>query len=255
MRTTGRAFLMLTAVTAVLAGCADQGNLRPRAKPDELVVNFLQPKSDKPGMGELRRARVSTKSGDIQILEADGSTTEMALDGPTRDPFMAISEKDLMLLNANLNLDLTGMADMGPVEKQTAQERAIEQFAARTMPMFPTLKKNFKAEPEMFKGASVVDLGKNKKPKAGDVVRVDANLKRGVDADTAFAYATCALASWAKANGTKYARHVMTDQKKADGELKLGSYFTLSDKQPLGLKVMKSDETLQECKDRGIPAT
>lgn len=255
MRPTGRALTLLTAVTALLAGCADSGQKeRPRPKPEALVVNFVQASAEQPGKGKLNRARISTKSGDIQILEPDGKITEVTLDGERHDAFASVSEADLMLLSGNLDLDLRGMPNLPASKKLTAQEIALANFAARTRPMLPDFKKGLKVEPEMFKGATIQTL-KSEKVKDGDLVKVNANLKRGVDADVAFAYATCALAGWAKENGTSYARHIMTDQQKRNGELEVGAYFTLSEKQPMGLKVMKSDETLQECKDRGIPAT
>lgn len=256
MRLSGRALILLTAVTAVLAGCATDGAKdRPRPKPEALVVNFVQPLSEKPGKAKLSRARISTKSGDIQILEPDGTITEMELDEGGIDAFAAVSEADLMMLNDNLNLNFAGRRDLGPVAKKpTAQELALANFRARTQPLFPNLKKDFSASPEMFKGVQIEGL-KDSKGRSRDMVKVNATLKRGVDADTAFAYATCALADWAKANGKHYARHIMTDQAKRNGELQVGAYFTLSNEQPMGLKVMKSDETLQICKDRGIPAT
>ncbi len=252
----GRVLILLTAVTAVLAGCATEAQRdRPRPKPEALVVNFVQPLSEKPGKAKLSRARISTKSGDIQILEPDGSVTEMELDGNSIDAFAAVSEADLMMLNDNLNLNFAGRPSLGPVAKKpTAQERALADFRARTQPLLPNLKTSFTATPEMFKGVQIEGL-KDSQGRSRDMVKVNARLKRGVDADTAFAYATCALAGWAKANGKDYARHIMTDQDKRDGELQVGAYFTLSEKQPMGLRVMKSDETLQACKDRGIPAT
>lgn len=256
MRPSGRALILLTTVTAVLAGCATQGDKdRPRPKPEALVVNFVQPMTDNPRKAKLSRARISTKSGDIQILEPDGSVTEMDLEGDTVDAFAAVSEADLMMLNDNLGLNFAGMRNLGPVAKKpTAQELALAEFRARTQPMLPALNKSYAAEPEIFRGVTVEGL-KDSAGKTRDMVKVNANLKRGVDADTAFAYATCALAGWAEANGKSYARHIMTDQEKRNGELQIGAYFTLSDHQPMGLKVMKSDETLQACKDRGIPAT
>ena len=86
------------------------------------------------------------------------------------------------------------------------------------------------------------------------LVEVTANLKEGVDADVAFAYATCALAGWANGNGKGYGRHIRTVQNKRNGKLLLGAVFTLSDTQPMGLRVMETDDTLRVCKDRGIPA-
>ena len=75
-----------------------------------------------------------------------------------------------------------------------------------------------------------------------------------MDAGTAFAYATCALASWADAKGTPYARHIRTIRDERDGKVVVGSVFTLSGERPMGLTVMTTKDTLQECKTRGIPA-
>lgn len=249
---------ILLMAAALLAGCAGKGaDQRPRAKPDQLVVNFVQPVTDRPGIGRLTRAQISTKSGDILILEPDGSVTEFSLEGEVPDPF-AISEADLMALNANLSLDLTGMPDISGTraERMTARERAMAEFAARTRPLLPELPAGFKADADIFRGASVEGLTR---PDGGEadsgLVTVRANLRRGVDANIAFAYATCALAGWADANGTGFARHVMTEQKRQRGEVQLGAVFTLSDSRPLGLRVMDTDQTLQECKARGIPAS
>lgn len=259
MRATGRIWIFLTTATALLAGCSGTTDgFRPRAKPDQLVVNFVQPSREVAGRGKLQRARISTKSGDIQILEPDGSVTEVALDGENRDPFM-VSEADLMALNANLALDLSGMANLGPVKKRgpTAQEIALADFQARTQPLLPILPKGFKAEPEMFRGVTIADM-RDPRQAGGmqsNLVSVKANLRRGVDADTAFAYATCALAGWAETNGSSYARHILTDQKQRNGEVEVDTVFTISKNRPMGLKVMNTDQTLQECKERGIPAT
>ena len=86
------------------------------------------------------------------------------------------------------------------------------------------------------------------------LVEVRANLRRGVDAGTAFAYATCALASWADAKGTPYARHIRTIRDERDGKVVVGSDYTHSGERPMGLTVMTTKDTLQECKTRGIPA-
>ena len=112
---------------------------------------------------------------------------------------------------------------------------------------------SFKAAPKDFQGAEVKSIDKQKKS-GGTLVEVQANLRRGVDADTAFAYATCALASWADAKGAVYARHIRTLSDKRNGKMIVGSVFTLSNRKPMGLTVMTTKETLQECKTRGIPA-
>ncbi|WP_347267141.1 hypothetical protein [Paracoccus sp. (in: a-proteobacteria)] len=241
---------------ALLAGCGAGGvDSRPQPKPDELGVAVLQSDAGAPDKKILTRGRISTKSGEILILEPDGSVTEMKLDSPAGRDAFAVSEADLMALNANLQLDLSGMADMGPVRRRapTAQEKALAEFKARTQPMRLNLPAAFAAEPKDFIGASVAGIGPARKGADG-LVEVQARLRGGVDADTAFAYATCALASWAEANGTPYARHIRTLRDKRDGKIVVGSVFALSGSQPMGLTVMTTNETLQECKARGIPA-
>ena len=87
-----------------------------------------------------------------------------------------------------------------------------------------------------------------------DRVEVSANLREGVDADIAFSYATCALARWAKEQGTPYARHIRTLQDQRNGKLLIGAAYMLSKDRPLGLRVMETNDTLRECRNRGIPA-
>ena len=70
----------------------------------------------------------------------------------------------------------------------------------------------------------------------------------------AMAYATCALAGWAQDEGSDLARHIRTLQDERNGKLLIGSVFPTSSKQPMGLRVMETNATLRECKDRGIPA-
>ncbi|CAM3043104.1 hypothetical protein SAMN04488021_10119 [Paracoccus aminovorans] len=242
---------------ALLAGCAEEkaDDGRPRQKPAELAVSVLQSDAGAPDKKVLSRGRISTKSGDILILEPDGSVSEMKLDSNAGRDAFAVTEADLMALNANLDLDLSGMPNLGPVKRRapTAQEKALADFAARTQPMRLKLPKSFAAEPKDFLGARITGLANSRKG-ADSLVEVSANLRGGVDADTAFAYATCALASWADSKGSAYARHIRTLSDKRDGKMIVGSVFTLSEKKPMGLTVMTTKETLQECKARGIPA-
>mgnify|MGYP007032577997 FL=1 len=135
----------------------------------------------------------------------------------------------------------------------TAQEKALAEFAARTRPLRLNLPTSFEADPRDFQGAQVASLAGSRKG-TDSLVEVTANLRGGVDADTAFAYATCALASWADAKGAPYARHIRTLRDKRGGKMVVGSVFTLSERKPMGLTVMTTKQTLQECKARGIPA-
>ena len=250
-----------------LAGCApatSKGSMGlatpPAPKPAEVGVNIV----DRSAAGtRLTRARVSTKSGEILILEPDGSTSQVALDSEHGRGAFDVTENELAELAANLGLNLSPAAIanfrlVAPQQRRmpTAQERALEEFAARTRPALPEFAPGFIADPEDFIAVRVDRLdgeAKQRSP-APALVEVTANLKAGVDADVAFAYATCALAGWANGNGKGYGRHIRTVQNKRNGKLLLGAVFTLSDTQPMGLRVMETDDTLRKCKDRGIPA-
>ncbi len=206
----------------------------------------------------LTSARVSTKSGDILILEADGSVSEVALDSPSGRDAFDVSEAELAALSVNLGLDLSAAPDAAalarlsaPQAGPTAQEKALKAFAARTQPALPRLPDGFTADAADFIGAVVTPMPGDTR---GELVEVTANLKAGVDADVAFAYATCALAGWAKGKDRGYARHIRTLSDKRDGKLLVGSVFTLSGDKPMGLRVMETKDTLRECRARGIPA-
>lgn len=243
---------MLWSALLVVAGCSgmadDEG--RPRPKPDQITAKVVTPGrggADAP----LTLARISTKSGEILILEPDGSVTSMDLDSDEGRDAFAISEADLAALNANLELDLGGVVAANRPRQKTAQEKALEEFAKRTQPALPDWDKSIPITPEDFIGSRVATLNAGGK---GDLVEVTANLREGVDADIAFSYATCALAGWAKQSGAKYGRHIRTLQQERDGKLLVGAAFTISDDKPLGLRVMETNQTLRECKARGIPA-
>lgn len=243
------------------AGCAatpDSGKglaTPPRGKPEQVKVKIV----DRSAAGtKLSRAAVSTKSGDILIQEPDGSISEIALDSPAGRDAFAVTEAELKSLSVNLGLnlspaDVANFKIVAPEQRRlpSAQEKALEAFAARTQPAFPSLPKGLTTKPEDFIAARV-DVIKGQR--GNDLVEVTANLRAGVDADLAFAYATCALAGWAKGQGKEYGRHVRTLQAKRDGKLLIGSVFTISDTQPMGLRVMETQDTLRQCKDRGIPA-
>lgn len=250
----------VAAAGLLLAGCmgggGDPAQSRPRAKPDALAVAV------KGSGGALSRARVSTKSGEILILEPDGSVTEMALDSPGGRDAFEVTEADLAALSVNLSLDLSGMRAEDPAgvararpRQPSAQERALAAFRARTQPALPKLPATLTADPADFVGARVARLqpqgGKDSGPA---LIEVSAVLRRGVDAELAFAYATCALAGWAAETGTPYARHVRTLQDRKDGRLHVASVFTLSAEPPLGLRVMETKDTVGTCKSHGIPA-
>ena len=235
------------AALAVLAGCAaDQGTglgARPVAKPDMMTAAVPSPGTEK-----LGQARVSTKSGEILILEPDGSVSTMQLDTPQgRDAFLA-TQADLSALDFGGAVIGAGKAK-GDARSRAA-EQAIAEFAALSQPALPEWRAGTEIDPADFLGVRVAPLGEGR----SDLVEVTANLREGVDADLAFSYATCALAGWAKENGTGFARHIRTLQDRRDGKLLAQAAYTLSDARPLGLRVMETNTTLRECRDRGIPA-
>lgn len=239
-----------------LAGCNEMvtphadAEGRPRGKPAE-VTAMLTASGGAADAGGLTRARISTKSGEILILEPDGSVTTMSLDSPEgRDAFM-VTQADLEALNSNLELDFGGMVAADLPREPTAQEKAIEAFAARTQPALPAAREGVTAEPEDFIAFSIASLNADN---GNDLIEVTANLRQGVDADIAFAYATCALAGWADENGVAYGRHIRTLSATRNGKLLVGSAFTVSNDRPLGLRVMETKDTLRECEARGIPA-
>ncbi|MFN3273504.1 MAG: hypothetical protein ACK41U_02400 [Paracoccus sp. (in: a-proteobacteria)] len=248
----------LIAGALILAGCGgtavtshQDGEGRPRAKPAEVTAMLTASGRGGGDVGGLTRARISTKSGEILILEPDGSVTTMSLDSDAgRDAFM-VSQADLEALNANLDLDFGGMVAPNLPREKTAQEKALEEFAARAQPALPAAREGVTAQPDDFIAFRIDTLNAGR---GDDLIEVTANLRRGVDADIAFAYATCALAGWADENGVAYGRHIRTLQATRNGKLLVGSAFTVSNDRPLGLRVMETKDTLRECEARGIPA-
>lgn len=251
-----RGWKLGTVAAAVLlaGGCMQSEDVRPPEKPPALAAAVKQ-------NGKLGAARVSTKSGEILILEPDGSVTEIALDSAGGRDAFDVTEADLAALSGNLTLDLSGLPDQDPAgvsqpRGPSAQERALAAFRARTQPALPKLPAGLEVNPEDFAGSSVAALRRPQEKGDASLIEVTAMLQRGVDAELAFAYATCALAGWAAQTGTPYARHVRTLQTRKGGKVQVASVFTLSKSPtaPMGLRVMETDATLGECKSRGIPA-
>lgn len=242
------------AAVMVLGACETTPDRTRKGRPPEkpaTVTARLTPSAKAP----LSRASISTKSGEILILEEDGSVTTMDLDSDAGQDAFALTEADLAALNVNLDLNLGGVMAASIPKRQTQQEKALEDFAKRTQPALPRLARGLVIDPEDFIGARVASLSSDGVDrKSSRLVEVTANLRQGVDADIAFSYATCTLARWAKANGAAYGRHIRTLQDTRDGKLLIGAAFTISDTRPMGLRVMETNETLRECKARGIPA-
>lgn len=246
----------LVAMLAVsLSGCSGSDKAaadRPAPKPAMLLE-----KTATKAKPTLNPGRVSTKSGDILILENDGSVSEVALDSAGGRDAFDVTEADLAALEQNLGLDLSAVSSSGAgappaPSRQRAQELALAAFAKRTQPALPKFPVGFKVDANDFVGVSVVRVDGDRR---GDLIKVDARLRRGVDADVAFAYATCALAGWADKNKTDFARHIMSIQKRQNGQLQIDAIYTLSKSRPMGLRVMETNPTLRDCRDRGIPAS
>lgn len=243
------AIIAALGLAGLTAGCDAPRADRPAIKPANLLVAATDRE------GQLTRARVSTKSGHLLILEPDGSLTEMAVDSDAGRDAFSLTEADLALLGVNLSLDLSHLPPSSmpatAARTQSAQQRALEEFAARTRPLLPDVPAGL--PPETFIGAEIRPLG-GADGARDDMVAVTANLAPGVDVDVAFAYATCALAGWAETNKAGYARHIRSLSNRSGGGVRIEAIFTLSDgAKPMGLRVMETEDTLRGCADRGIP--
>ncbi|MDN5568994.1 MAG: hypothetical protein L0G27_09685, partial [Paracoccus sp. (in: a-proteobacteria)] len=151
--------------TALLAGCettngkASDG--RPKAKPAQMSAHVAAP-GRKAGAATLSLARISTKSGEILILEEDGSVTTMDLDTPEGQDAFTVSEADLAALNANLDLDFAGLVAAQLPKEKTEQEKALEAFAARSQPAWPTLNASQSIDPDQCIAAKVGPMTKGR---------------------------------------------------------------------------------------------
>lgn len=247
------AWISVLGLVAGLAACDDVSAQkdRPQAKPAHLSVKLAAATAGQK-KAILAPARVSTKSGDIMILEPDGSVTTMPL-GSDRGRAALMATESMMLDPALLDrIALAALPVVNAPKKTSAQEKALAEFAARTGPALPSFAAGFRAEKADFLAVRVDPVKRD--GKTSDLIEITANLRAGVDDQVAFAYATCALAGWAKANGSPYARHIRTLSDKRNGKLLVDAAFVLSRTKPLGLKVMETEQTLRECKSRGIPA-
>lgn len=252
----------------VLAGCEETSMRdRPRQKPAQLTTSV-------PGPDGPRDARVETRRGAILVLGVDGKVEAVPLASLRGRRALAGSAAVIAKAAAISTAAPAGKgsakpaaastvpaanaeagASAAPSNGATAQERLVAEFEAQRGPVLPDQPEGAgRADPKTFLGARVTPLqGQGKR--GPTMVEVTATLKQGVDADTAFAYATCALAGWAARSGTPFARHIRTLQDSADGRLRVASVFTVSRAEPMGLRVVEANATLNECKTRGIPAT
>lgn len=257
------AHLGRTAATAlaVLAGCAGPGDgglhQPPPAKPATLPLQLEGPTADTSVLAGL-----STKSGELMILESDGSVTRTRLDSARGREVLGDEGGAMLALSDVIVEDSSVMPENLPRPKR-AQEKALEEFAGRSRPALPS--RIVPTPPQAFLGGSVVLLREpvrrgGAQPAtqagmaAGDLVAVRVSLTRGVDDSAAFAYANCTLAAWSQGSKTPYARHIRTTTTESAGKRQVESIFTMSRTAPPGLLVMEREQTLRDCRAHGIPA-
>lgn len=244
-------------MTFALAGCnkTAEGSRRdrPPEKPVQIATLFETESGALP-------ATVSTRTGEILVRDLEGRVQRLPLD--SAGGRTALAESEARIADA--------ATAKGAEPAMSAQQKIEAQFEDQRRPALPPgVEGSELPDPSIFIGARVVELRPGQTPQiAGRPVprphpvdsdmrlaEVTVNLKQGVDVDTAFAYATCALAGWAMENGVPYARHIRTLQQRAKRRLRVASVFTLSEQPPMGLSVVEAGPTLAECKARGIPAT
>lgn len=238
----------MTALTAMLSACAtpDAGLAQPpRAKPATLPVQLEGPTEDTSIL-----AGVSTRSGELLILENDGSVTRTPVNSAKGRQTLRQTDEAMFSLTDVLVEDTSIPLSALP-KPPRAQDVAIEAFAARTASALP--KRIAPAPTEAFLGGRVARVVQSGSKAPGDMVSVQAQLRQGVDESTAFAYATCTLAAWSKTTKTPYARHIRTVYAEDDGIVTAELIFTMSKTKPLGLRVMEQEKTLRDCRAHGIP--
>lgn len=246
MQPAPRQLLTVTALLAVLSACAGtapEADSRPRPKPARLAVQLDGPLENTAVLGS-----VATSKGEMLLLQEDGKVASYDLNSRRGANELLRNESALLSLDSVLVADEGAVGPLGP-RPPSAHEIALEEFSARSGPALPASTGRYGRE--SYVSAKVAPL---RGTKSGDFVEVVAELRSGVDDSTAFAYATCALAGWASKSGVGFARHIRTLQQREGGTLTMGSIFTISRKQPVGLAVMETKSTLRDCKARGIPA-
>lgn len=241
---------MVMAVLAILSGCETSGNggmaQPPRAKPARISVTLEGPTEDTSIL-----AGVSTGSGELMILENDGSVTKTAIDSARGRQTLRQGDADMFNLTDVLIEDESIPLEALP-KPPRAQDLAIEEFAARRRSALPV--RIVPASEEMFLASQVRPYARGRKEARTDLVSVLVNLKPGVDATTALAYATCSLAAWATTTDTPYARHIRTLSGGSEEVVAFEAIYIMSKTMPLGLQVMEREQTLRDCGENGIPA-
>lgn len=85
------------------------------------------------------------------------------------------------------------------------------------------------------------------------IVNVMVRMSGPVTADDLLAYAECAVAEYAVAQGYGYARHVRTNMEMEGGVRSADAVYTISPTLPRGLQPIDAAATLSECARQGIP--
>lgn len=241
------AMMALTVVLSACDGATDGGLAQPpRAKPATLPVRLDGPTADTSIL-----AGVSTKSGELLILENDGSVTRTSVDSDQGRQTLRQTDAAMFSLTDVLVEDTSLPLEALP-KPPRAQDVAIEEFAARRGDALP--RRIASAPAEAFLGGRVTRVAQSGRKGGAEMASVQVRLRQGVDESTAFAYATCTLAAWSKTTNTPYGRHIRTVYTKDNDAIVAESIFTMSKTTPLGLRVMERDKTLQQCRAHGIPA-
>lgn len=245
-----------------LAACEETGGGaaagRPQSKPEALTAEIAGPG------GRRQEARVETRRGEILILGLDGRVVPVPLSSAEGRRALGASEARIAEAAA---ADPAEPATPPGTPALSAQDALVADFEAQSAPVLPEAPEADaeRPDPDDFLGARVRELSsapegdrparRSSGQGGARLVEVSAEMKDGVDADTAFAYATCALAGWASRAGVPYARHIRTLQSRVNGRLRLASVFTVSDIEPMGIRIVEANQTLGECSARGIPAS
>lgn len=233
------------AATVVLSGCADAGAglaERPLTKPAIIPVTLEGPVADSTLLGS-----VSTKSGELAVLEPDGTVSRAPVASARSRAALASTESlsPAIALQEVLVEDDSILPEALPAPPR-AQDEAIKAFAARSTALIPA---NLPDQPgEIRTAVELRQLGSDK-----DLIEVRIETPEGLDDDAGFAYATCTLAGWAKASGVRYARPIHHSRKTARKIRSDRAVFLLSKTRPLGLRLMETEMTLRDCRSRNIP--
>lgn len=243
--------VVMIAMMTILSSCdrssGQGGAVPPRAKPAVIPVRLEGPTPDTSVLGS-----VSTRKGELTILENDGSVSKAKI-GSARARSTVRQSDDSKLSLSDVLVEDTSIPLEALPKAPTAQEIAIKEFSARRRSALPS--RIVKIPQDGFMSARIRKIQQAGRKEDSNLVSVVVQFKSGlgVDEPTAFAYATCTLAQWSRKTNTPYARHVRTIMGRSDGTTVAESIYTMSTTVPLGLNVMERGPTLRRCRASGIP--